>query len=323
MNKIILFIITLALYGCETINTDIEIPVIVKQEAVKWNWTVISSDNDKKILTDLTKQGKTSDGSIFLPWAKWSLKDNRWASNTMWFRINCEKNTIETFGSYRNGHFSGPGGYLYKDSEFTPQIPKHMICGITTQEGTKLFGLTTRIESPNLFIFGWIPEEIKKEDIQDALITFNAYGYNYNHRKNFREKALIIPTTVDCITKKVKQKTTIDLNDGQHDYLIYMYNSVCAFKDNLANQTDKVIVEIKPQNDSAALRAKSNESKGGGGYDTTAGGYDPSDATNIKPTLHDKDSSPLDLSSAKKKCEELGFKPKTEKFGKCVLELSK
>ncbi len=31
----------------------------------------------------------------------------------------------------------------------------------------------------------------------------------------------------------------------------------------------------------------------------------------------------IDLASAKKQCEVLGFKPKTEKYGKCVLELSK
>ena len=47
-------------------------------------------------------------------------------------------------------------------------------------------------------------------------------------------------------------------------------------------------------------------------------GEDKSNSSNQLPPPQVKD-----LSIAKKQCEELGFKPKTEKFGKCVLELSK
>ena len=67
------------------------------------------------------------------------------------------------------------------------------------------------------------------------------------------------------------------------------------------------------QKDSDALRAKSD---GGGGYAPSS--EDKSNSSNQLPLPQVKD-----LSIAKKQCEELGFKPKTEKFGKCVLELSK
>jgi len=36
-----------------------------------------------------------------------------------------------------------------------------------------------------------------------------------------------------------------------------------------------------------------------------------------------KNNSPLDLSSSRQKCSELGFKAGTEGFGKCVLQLTK
>jgi hypothetical protein len=43
-----------------------------------------------------------------------------------------------------------------------------------------------------------------------------------------------------------------------------------------------------------------------------------------KMTTEDQDkSSKTSIKEAKLKCEQLGFKPKTEKFGKCVLELTK
>ena len=59
--------------------------------------------------------------------------------------------------------------------------------------------------------------------------------------------------------------------------------------------------------------------------DTQPKQYDTIDTSNIKieASPPEKTSSPLDLSTAKRKCSDLGFKPKTEKFGKCVLELSK
>ncbi len=41
--------------------------------------------------------------------------------------------------------------------------------------------------------------------------------------------------------------------------------------------------------------------------------------TNINPPLIER----LSIEASKKKCEELGFKPATEGFGKCVLQLSK
>jgi hypothetical protein len=61
------------------------------------------------------------------------------------------------------------------------------------------------------------------------------------------------------------------------------------------------------------------------GFESTQIRDNSSDKSNIQietaPT--EKTSSPLDLSTAKRKCSDLGFKPKTEKFGRCVLELSK
>ena len=70
-----------------------------------------------------------------------------------------------------------------------------------------------------------------------------------------------------------------------------------------------------------------------GGYDAVkenAGGYKPTISTtlpttiSVQPNTNDKEQNiRIDFSAAKKQCEALGFKPKTEKFGNCVLELSK
>jgi hypothetical protein len=40
-------------------------------------------------------------------------------------------------------------------------------------------------------------------------------------------------------------------------------------------------------------------------------------------TTYQPPSAPVDLSDAKKKCTDIGIKPGTEQFGKCVLQLSK
>ena len=88
------------------------------------------------------------------------------------------------------------------------------------------------------------------------------------------------------------------------------------YKCNYANNPPTTTLPVHrddTQKDSDALRAKSD---GGGGYAPSS--EDKSNSSNQLPLPQVKD-----LSIAKKQCEELGFKPKTEKFGKCVLELSK
>lgn len=62
--------------------------------------------------------------------------------------------------------------------------------------------------------------------------------------------------------------------------------------------------------------------------DNYGAGSDPKNSKNtyIAPaqtSLGSPIDSSLNLNTVKNKCQELGFKPKTEKFGKCVLELTR
>ncbi len=94
------------------------------------------------------------------------------------------------------------------------------------------------------------------------------------------------------------------------------------------------IKKITPYNYGRSVDGKQNLN---GGYDPSvsnnikndkknySGGYDPNDSINKKNEMNasERATPSLDMSEAKRKCLDLGFKPKTEKFGKCVLELSK
>lgn len=274
-----------------------EIPEILKKDltTLQWSWTFFGKEASKPVgyLADFTKQDKSSDGTIYLPWAAWDLKGQKWASGTVWSRINCEKNNIESLGVFENGLFSASNPIIFANNT-VGAIPKHMICGVTTQDGDKIYGLMATVTETTYALFGWIPDKIKIEDIQGAQVTFKMHQYDiYTGNKGFSYAYV-----ADCANKKIIPKDenypAIDISDKKNGMWIYAYNSACSLKDKLLSQPINSSKDQKLIEDKVNVSPKTNNER--------------------------KENS---IEKIKTKCTDLGFKPKTEKFGNCVLELMK
>ncbi len=267
-----------------------EIPDIVKQDpmSLEWNWSYYAKDPLKTIayMADFTKQEKISDGTIFLPWLGWDFKANKFTTRLFWSRINCDKNSVDSPGVFEKGLFSEPTPTVYSENSIGA-APKHMICGITTQDGDKIFGLFANVDQSSIVWWGWTPDKIKKEDIQDSQVRFNLYQYNLVTK----QKGFTYSYTADCSNKKIivhsENVPALDLNNKKNLPWLYTYNSVCALRDKLSNQPAKITDFQKSE---------------------------------VQPVTENKK---LTIEQAKVKCTDLGFEAKTEKFGNCVLELMK
>ena len=179
-----LFFVTFIILFSESVLAD-EIPEIVKQDpkTLEWNWSYFAKDTQATgYMADFTKQGKIGNGPVFLPWAGWDIKNSKWTTAMNWFRIDCENNTIDSPGAYEKGLFSSPNLTVYKDGQIG-DVPRHMICGLITTDGDKIFGLSAAVTETSITYYGWIPDKIKKENIKNSLILFDLYQYDIPSRK--------------------------------------------------------------------------------------------------------------------------------------------
>ena len=81
-----------------------EVPEIVRRDinTMKWYWTPFAQSKGFLEAVDFTKQQKTSDGKIYLPFGEMNRSSSKWISGTNWLRIDCERMTVENLGNYIN-----------------------------------------------------------------------------------------------------------------------------------------------------------------------------------------------------------------------------
>jgi hypothetical protein len=267
----------------------------IDPENQKWNWTFIYASTEKDIkfnrFTDLTKRELLSTGRYIFPIETQSSR----GKVRYWYLADC--NTMKTFAL---GVFAPASLYrweaglavfddprLEKDDAISNIVTK-MMCGIATSENKKVFGY---VNMNNLFL-GWYPDEVFKVSADENNYEMISLTYNimtgYIDSQWLKEKATVncSEQSIEIIESKQKFYTS---NPGELQHLTYLIESICEYGKNglLPNgnigPTIKIKHDVKSQN-----------------------------VSNSK-----------DIKIAKEKCLALGFKEKTEKFGSCVLELTK
>jgi hypothetical protein len=117
--------------------------------------------------------------------------------------------------------------------------------------------------------------------------------------------------SADCISRGLGDASRVSLVGIPS----FHYEYECDGKNQSETIASKKYYEYKAINEKEFAKRKEVETA----YDPSGkGGYTPEKISSASTTV-----AFSDLQSAKKQCAELGFKPKTEKFGSCVLELRK
>ena len=274
-----------------------EIPDIAKKDpaTITWKWSMFQKDpSGNAYMADFTKQTKSSDGTIFLPWATADFKTGNWTSNLNWMRINCEQDSIENVGFFdkATGTFKSINPLVYTGYQIGA-FPKYMICGIDTIEGERIYGINTVIEGSSYSVWGWIPDKVKKEQIEGSVITLPTYQYDIQKRK----RGYGVLYAFDCENKKITSselQQTIELEKKDMG-LWYIFYSACSLKDKIQSEYSLNINSPDPVNKQ----------------------------TSVPQVIEKNEIRLIAIEDAKKKCSSLGFKQQTEKFGNCVLELTK
>ena len=256
-------------------------------EKQKWYWVYFGTQKEKNtaLLTDFTKIEKTGENLYIHPAVLWDLKKNTFADKIEWYRTDCGMRKTLRIGSFVDGSFT-----MFSNSE--PSKPGTfgerlmlMICGVKTPNLQNIFGVGAVLEEEVLTPIGMIPEEVEL-NVNNKLensVNFKIHRYN----PHTGEVGTYEQYTFDCKKKTIFitnfQKDEIDIEDSKMSSLKYPAELSC-------NYAEK------------NLLAQSNKK-------------------NINHNVENK--SQISISEAKDKCKTLGFKTGTEKFGNCVLEVTK
>ena len=264
-------------------------PDIVKTDpaTISWNWTEygLAPARKETMWADYTKLFKMNDNSIYVPTANVNYVDNT-TSKISWVKINCEKNTTDLLGYYEKSSISQTFSFTYpKGIALSPHmiILNHAVCGFLNEEGKRFYKILAIAK-------------VSGENEKNPVISAYALSLDNIRKENIEgSKVTFQYHSYDPLTKKIFNtfSSTADCNNN----LIFYENMTIKLdtlggKPYLYNFNMVCSTRDKFANQTIESPQESNDKK-------------------------------LSLENAKEKCTSFGLKPKTEKFGVCVLELIK
>ncbi len=289
------------LFGCES-EGPIREKTVYDNESIQW--TVGKTSDGQVLIADIINSEKKDNFVIFRVWSYKSYDEYISRKNLdhggASLRVDCNSRTVET------GFLTTPTK-LDKNSLGYTTIG--MICGIKSPKG--LFYVSS-YNYHHDYYEGWVTGDLEFNGNDQASLKINFYEmpwvpgtsldstndlkYKYSYNVNCFEKVMTaaggdIPGPSSNLNLLTNEKTFIrtDVINLKNKPTISTYipsiEKACSFA--FAN-----LDKISKKRDKAESKTKI-----------------------IKPTSN--------LNEAKQKCKDLGFAEKTEKFGSCVLELTK
>jgi hypothetical protein len=268
-------------------------------------WISFQANDVGKFSAELTKYEKQEDGSILVPFYQ-ADKNGKQIGRVGWVSINCSEETVTDLGAYSNKKFER---HLITDGKRNAPADwlRMYYCPVMIDKGKRSLAYVAPItaDKKSMEMWVWSIDDLKA-DPKNANI-FKTFLYAISGRDEPFPTNKQIEVEINCRERYLKNLSNniefqIDSHEG-HVARMVVYTA-CRFNDLLemsliAKEQPSVAVEvIKP------AVAETNP------VEITP----PAITTNnqvIQSSIED----------AKVKCKDLGFKPKTEKFGKCVLEL--
>jgi hypothetical protein len=252
------FLFILAISLLSKLAFSYEIPDIVKRDpkTVSWNWTTFGADFQKKttISADYTNLAKTNDNFIFIPVILFDYQTNKTSDKVEWLRIHCENNTQEALGAYEKSFFSQTFSFSVSNPTLLAEntqaaIAKQAVCGFKLANGNSFFGIMALAQvakefekNPQVFYYGWSPEDITKENIHGSIVSIKIHTYQPATKQMISSSEV----NYDCEKKLMKDSqftTTFDTAHGRQ--FLYHFNHVCSIKDKFASQVVESSAESK------------------------------------------------------------------------------
>ena len=288
------------LLGCES-DGPVREKTVYDNESIQW---IVGKTSDGQVLiADIINSEKKDNFVIFRVWSYKSYDEYISRKNTdggASLRVDCNSRTVET------GFLTAPTR-LDKNSLGYTTIG--MICGIKSPKG--LFYVSSYSYHHDYYT-GWVTGDLEFNGNDQTSLKVNFYEmpwvpgtsldstndlkYKYSYNVNCFEKIMTaaggdIPAPGSSVNNQTNERT-------------FLRTDVINLKSKLTYSS------YIPSIEKACSFAFANLDKISKRIDRTE-----SKTKNIKPTSN--------LNEAKQKCKELGFAEKTEKFGSCVLELTK
>jgi len=244
---------------------------------------------------DLTK-AEPYEGGFIVPYfiytyAGWYVQYN---TPRIYLKFDCSFNSIEsTYYNYQDNFFA-------KQFDVDPTAaaagPVIAICGVNSEEGKIYLAFADAwggIETQSFRYIGWIPSKMKISYDNPKVIDIPMYSFNWNKKKGDAHDVLSSSLAkVNCDSKTISWKgVTADPKSS---------NNLFFKTTGPINLNARYMYLINKSCEIMGLQKKEEAA--------------------AEPI---KKSSRNTMLEAKKKCATLGFKTGTEKFGNCVLELTK
>jgi hypothetical protein len=252
----------------------------------KWYWVYFAwlKEKNTALLTDFTKIEKIGENLFIHPSVLWDLKKNKFADKIEWYRTDCGMRKTERIKSFEGGSFT-----MFSNSE--PAKPgtngeqlMFMVCGVKNPNLQTIFGVGGILDGEFFTPIGIILEEVELNVNNKLENSINFKIHRYSPQTG--KTGIYDQYTFDC-----KKKTIFDTKFEKDEFDI---------------ENSKVTPFKYPAELSCTYAEKNLWIQ-----------------NNNKENTNIKNKSLTSIDEAKDKCKTLGFKPGTEKFGTCVLELTK
>jgi hypothetical protein len=291
------------LFGCESDGPIREQKTINDKEITKW---IVGRTSDGLILTaDVTNAEKKDNFVrvriwVYKSYGAWTSNAESLDSRGAFLRVNCDSRTVETEFE------TGP---IEQSKNSLAYTIIGAICGIKSPKG--LF-YAMSYDNQNDYYEGWVTGDLEFNGNDQTSLKVNFYSMPW------------VPGTSLDSTNDLKYKYSYNVNcfekimtaaggdiPGPSSHLNHLTNEKTFVRTDVINLKNKPTVMFYiPAIEKACSFAFANLDKISKKRDKAE-----SKTKIIKPNSN--------LNEAKQKCKDLGFKEKTEKFGTCVLELTK
>lgn len=292
LNRSILFLIVfLSSYITEAGSIiTLKAEFAIKNPTHIWNWSEIAAtgnDPDMVLVGDFTLVDQLDANTFIIPYQLASYKTKKVQSNQLgYLKLNCKTRSAFLVSGFKNGTFESIEE-LKKNS--TGYAAIQTVCGTENYRGILKAAF---FNMENRQYVGWVDTELTESDTNPGLVKIVLYNYLLlNDGEATTGTTFAGSFDIDC-NRRVLLET-------------------------LSNKQIKIHDPLDPKTNYNFLRYQHVINHACEYYKNKVSQFKAKENINIE------NKSQISISEAKDKCKTLGFKTGTEKFGTCVLELTK
>jgi hypothetical protein len=262
-----------------------------------------------RAVADFTKLERLNDGTFLIPW-HFEMQN----APLLYVRVDCDTEEVEDLGVWKRNTFDPANRWLGNFSQQNNLNDKmlgyqilHFVCGFKIPQGPRMANVFLMAQDKDLNFATYDLNSIKKVDESNYILTLGEARLWNAKITNYEEWPMEEYFQFNCAEKSYVSSIT----NGSKVFI----NSANMSNDNLENIEYVVDILFDYPIENACEYIRLNP----GAIPKAKEGDVPAKIKTKVPAS--KTTPKVSIDDAKKQCEDIGFKPKTEKFGGCVMEL--